>query len=140
MQALYLTKDSVPYSIGMQTGRPSKQSRPPFGERLHTLRETAGLSQEQLAKKLGLTQRAYAYWERNPVALRPEQLLRLAAALGVTTDDLLGENGSKKRGTGPVGKMRQLFDAASRLPRSQQQKVADILSPFIKEHLASVSS
>ncbi len=30
----------------------------PFGQRLHTLREQAGLSQQQLADRLGLTQRA----------------------------------------------------------------------------------
>ena len=137
MQALSLTKDFVPYSDGMQTGRPSKQPRPPFGERLHALREAAGLSQEQLAKKIGLTQRAYAYWERNPVALRPDQLLKLAEVLGVGPEDLLGENGSKSRRTGPAGKMRQLFEAASRLPRSQQQKVTAVLEPFVKEHAAS---
>ena len=136
MQALSLTKDSMPYIDGMQTGRPSKHSRPPFGERLHALREAAGLSQEQLAEKLGLTQRAYAYWERNPVALRPDQVLKLAASLGASVGDILGENGSKKRGSGPAGKMRQRFEAASRLPRSQQQKVADILHPFIREHAA----
>jgi hypothetical protein len=52
-------------------------------------------------------------------------------------EDLLGNNGSKRRGTGPAGKMRQLFDAASRLPRSQQQKVAAVLEPFIKVHSTS---
>lgn len=118
----------------MQTGRPSKKNRPPFGERLHALREQAGLSQQQLADRLGLTQRAYAYWERNPVALRPEQLRELALALGVAVEDLLGEPNGKKRGTGPAGKMRQLFEAASRLPRSQQQKVAAVLEPFILQH------
>ncbi len=118
----------------MQTGRPSKKTRPPFGERLHALREQAGLSQQQLADRLGLTQRAYAYWERNPVALRPEQLGELARALGVTVEDMLGEPNGKKRGTGPAGKMRQLFEAASRLPRSQQQKVAAVLEPFILQH------
>jgi transcriptional regulator with XRE-family HTH domain len=137
MQALSLTQELMPYSCGMQTGRPSKQARPPFGERLHALREATGLSQEQLAAKLGLTQRAYAYWERNPVALRPDQLMQLAAALGVAVEELLGENGNKKRGAGPAGKMRQLFDAASRLPRSQQQKVAAVLEPFIKQHSVS---
>lgn len=76
----------------------------------------------------------YAYWERNPVALRREQLTQLAAALGVTAEDLLGENGSGKRGTVPTGKMRQRFEAASALSRSQQQKVLDILQPFIREH------
>jgi len=91
----------------------------------------AGLSQQQLADKIGLTQRAYAYWERHPVALRPDQLLSLAQALNVSVDDLVGTNGTKKRGTGPAGRMRQLFEAASRLPRSQQQKITALLEAFI---------
>jgi hypothetical protein len=45
--------------------------------------------------------------------------------------DLVGTNGQKKRGTGPTDKMRQLFEAASRLPRSQQQKIAAVLEAFI---------
>lgn len=28
-------------------------------------------------------------------------------------EDLVGSNGTKKRGTGPTGKMKQLFEAAS---------------------------
>jgi len=55
----------------------------------------------------------------------------VAEALNVSTDDLVGTNGKKKRGTGPAGKMRQLFEAASRLPRSQQQKIAAVLEAFI---------
>lgn len=134
MQALSLTPDLSPYTPDVQTGRPTTRERTPFGQRLHTLREQAGLSQQQLAERLGLTQRAYAHWERNPVALRPEQLLSLAEALNVSVDDLVGTNGSKKRGTGPTGKMKQLFEAASRLPRSQQQKIAALLEPFIAHH------
>jgi hypothetical protein len=48
----------------------------------------------------------YAYWERNPVALRPDQLQKLAEALSVSTEELLGESASKRRGSGPAGKMR----------------------------------
>jgi len=118
----------------MQTGRPSTKERPAFGARLHALREQAGLSQQQLAERMDMTQRAYAYWERNPVALRPDQLQQLAAALSVNVEELLGESASKKRGNGPAGKMRQLFDAASRLPRNQQQKITAVLEPFILQH------
>jgi len=121
----------------MQTGRPSTKERPPFGARLHALREQAGLSQQQLAERIDMTQRAYAYWERNPVALRPDQLQRLAETLSVSVEELLGENAARKRRNGPAGKMRQLFDAASRLPRSQQQKIADVLEPFIVQHASS---
>jgi transcriptional regulator with XRE-family HTH domain len=119
----------------MQTGRPSKQPRPAFGQRLHELREAAGLSQQQLADNLGLSQRAYSHWERRPVALRPDQLRGLASALDVPVEVLLATEDRKKRGAGPVGKMRQLFEAASTLPRSQQEKILAILQPFIREHI-----
>ena len=134
MQALSLSDGTPAYTAGMQTGRPSTKERPAFGARLHALREQAGLSQQQLAERLDMTQRAYAYWERNPVALRPDQLQQLAAALSVNVEELLGESASKKRGNGPAGKMRQLFDAASRLPRNQQQKITAVLEPFILQH------
>jgi hypothetical protein len=84
--------------------------------------------------QLRFTQRAYAHWERNPVALRPDQLLALAQTLNVSVDDLVGTNGTKKRGSGPTGKMKQLFEAASRLPRSQQQKIAAVLEAFVNQH------
>jgi transcriptional regulator with XRE-family HTH domain len=133
MQALSLESLLRAYTQRMHRGRPSKKTRPPFGERLHALREQVGLSQQQLAKRLGITQRGYAYWERNPVALRPDQLSSLADALGVQVEELIGNNGTKRRG-GPTGKMRQLFEAASRLSRSQQQKVAAVLEPFIRQN------
>ena len=138
MQAFSLTKDSPVYTAGMQTGRPSKKERPPFGARIHALREQAGLSQQQLAERLGLTQRAYAYWERNPVALRPDQLHKLAGALGISIEELLGNDGSKRRGTGPAGKMRRLFESASTLPRSQQQKVIALLDAFVAQQAKGV--
>jgi transcriptional regulator with XRE-family HTH domain len=98
------------------------------------LREQAGLFRQHLADRLVLTQRAYPHWERNPVALRHDQLLDLAQTLNVSVDDLVGTNGTKKRGSGPTGKMRRLFKAASQLPRSQQEKITALLEPFIAHH------
>jgi len=120
-------------------GRPSKRPRTPFGERLAALREAAGLTQAQVAAQLGITQHAYAYWERNPVALRPEQLLQLAAALHTNVEALVGQPPAQRRngGGGPAGKARQLFEAVSRLPRRQQEKIFAILEPFVREHASS---
>ena len=120
--------------MGVKTGRPPKQERPAFGQRLHALREAAGLTQQQLADKLGMSQRAYSHWERRPVALRPDQVQNLAAALDIPVEVLLANGESKRRGSGPVGKMRRLFESASKLPRGQQEKILDILQPFIREH------
>ena len=135
MQAKIQTLPEAEYIFSMQTGRPSKRSRSPFGERLHALREQMGFSQQQVADKLGMSQRAYAHWERRPVALRPDQLQSLATALNLPIEALLANGESKRRGSGPAGKMRQLFTAASKLPRSQQEKILAILQPFIREHV-----
>jgi transcriptional regulator with XRE-family HTH domain len=123
MQAFSVNIFEAGYLADMQRGRPSKRQRPPFGERLRALREAAGLSQQQVADKLGMTQTAYAWWERNPVALRPDQLQSLAAALNLSVEELIGTNGSKKRGSGPVGKARQMFERVSQLPRATQQRI-----------------
>jgi len=134
MQAISVNIFEAGYLADMPRGRPSKRQRPPFGERLRALREAVGLSQQQVADKLGMTQTAYAWWERNPVALRPEQLQKLSAALNVSVEELMGTAASKRRGNGPAGKLRQVFEKASQLPRHQQNKVAEFVGAFVKQH------
>jgi transcriptional regulator with XRE-family HTH domain len=134
MQALCEISSNAGYVVGMQTGRPCDRPRPPFGERLHALREAKGLTQAQVAQALGISARAYAFWEREPVAVKAEQLPILAKLFAVSVDALVGQEPPRQRGNGPAGKMRQLFEAASRLPRSQQQKVSAVLEPFILQH------
>jgi ribosome-binding protein aMBF1 (putative translation factor) len=84
MQAISVTVFNAAYPALMQTGRPSKKPRTDFGQRLLAAREAAGLSQTEVAEKLGVTQKAYAVWERYPVALRPKQIEAVASALHVS--------------------------------------------------------
>ena len=61
-----------------------------FGERLKMLRTEAGMTQNQLADRLGISKSVISYYElkeRNP---SPEILIRLAEIFHVTTDYLLG--------------------------------------------------
>ncbi len=134
MQASFLTISAPRYDGLVQTGRPSKEPRTPFGARLHAAREVAGLSQAQVADKMGVTQTAYGVWERYPVALRPDQIEQLASLLNVTVEHLFGRDSVKQRGKGPAGKLRQVFEKASQLPRHQQNKVAEFVGAFVKQH------
>lgn len=122
------------YDTGMSAGRPAKTKRPSFGERLAQTRQQAGLTQLQLAEKMGTSQRVMTYWEREGVALRPEQLAALANALGVTADFLVGKDVPKKHSGGPIGRGKRLFEAVSSLPRHQQEKIFAILEPYIAQH------
>ena len=111
-------------------GRPSKHPRTLFGERLLAARQTAGLSQAQVAQQLGITQTSYADWERHPVALRPDQIEQLTKILKVSAEQLYGP-AAKPRGGGPVGKARRLFEEVSQLPRNQQQHVLRVVEDLL---------
>ena len=124
----------MPYDGDMQRGRPSKQPRTPFGERLFAARTAAGLSQAQVAGRLGITQTAYADWERYSVALRPDQVEKITQILNVTVEELYGNRRDKRQSGGPVGRARRTFEAVSRLPRRQQQKIVEVVEALVAQH------
>jgi HTH-type transcriptional regulator, cell division transcriptional repressor len=140
MQEFSFMAITVPYPPVMQTGRPAKQPRTPFGERLHAAREAAGLSQAQVAEKMGVAQNAYAMWERRAVALKPQQIEKLAALLKVSVEYFFDQTSAKKpRGSGPAGRLRLVFEEASKLPRHQQGKVAEFVQGFLNLHRNGVN-
>jgi transcriptional regulator with XRE-family HTH domain len=61
-----------------------------FGSRLKTVRESRGLSQSDLAAKTGLQPSAISHFETNSRSPSFDNLKRLADALNVSTDHLLG--------------------------------------------------
>ena len=101
MQAKKLTQDSVLYPVGMQTGRPATVSAYAVRRaRARRPRSDAGSPKPQVAEQMGVTQTAYAVWERHPVALRPEQIEKLAEVLSVPVGHLFGREETNQRGKG----------------------------------------
>jgi transcriptional regulator with XRE-family HTH domain len=107
----------------MPGGRPPTKQASLLGARIAQARQHAGLSQNELAAKLGMGRSLIAQWERSAVSLKAEQLLALTEALGVTVDALLGRAEPSKRGHGPAGKARLVFERVSKLPRATQQRI-----------------
>lgn len=62
-----------------------------IGGKVRWLRERAGLSQEDLAEKAGLTQKTICSIEAQTTDGRPSTRRNLAAALGVAVADLYKE-------------------------------------------------
>jgi transcriptional regulator with XRE-family HTH domain len=117
-------------------GRKFTKTRPRLGAHLMALRVNAGLSQEELAGRVGVLQQTIAFWEQSDKPPRSEVLLKLADALGVTTEMLLSEEipvAIKKKG-GPEGRLRKIFEEASSLPRRQQEKIMEFVSAYINQY------
>ena len=101
--------------------------------KLRQLREAAGLSVREVARQIGESNTNVSYWERSGQIPRSDVLTSLAKVLGVSVEELLGENAKAKR-PAVKGRLQSVFEAASKLPRRQQEKVAEFVGAFVKQH------
>ena len=63
-----------------------------FSERLKNLRKQAHLTQVDVAEKLGISQPAYASWERGIKKPTQQNLVKIAQILNVSIDYLVGNS------------------------------------------------
>jgi transcriptional regulator with XRE-family HTH domain len=100
---------------------------------LRELREAAGISQRELARQIGQDQSNVRYWENSGNLPRSDVLIPMAKILGVSVEVLLGEP-KPRRAAAPGGRLGQVFEAVSKLPRRQQQKVIEMAEGFLALH------
>ncbi|MGN1369890.1 MAG: helix-turn-helix domain-containing protein [Aristaeellaceae bacterium] len=70
-------------------------------ENLMMLRQMHGISQEELAEKIGISRQAYAKWESGATVPDIEKCKRLADFYGVTMDSLLTTQRDERMGMLP---------------------------------------
>ena len=99
--------------------------------RLRALREAAGLSLRELARLIDEHPSNVSFWERTGKTPKSEVLVPMAAALGVSVEELLGQK--KPRKAGPTGRAMQSFEKVSDLPRSQQKKILDVVDALLAQ-------
>lgn len=114
-----------------------KRSVQGFGRRLAELRKGAGLTQEDLGKAVGVSNRVIAYYEGEGAQPPGAMLPGLAQALGVSVDALLGVKPAKRAGKAPPprrgrkSKLDEQLQAVRQLPRSDQAFVSKFLDQVL---------
>ena len=99
-----------------------------LGERIRELRKARGLTQNELAERLGVTQALIASYEsaRRSVPLR--KLCVLTEVLGVSIEEVVGQVAPKqRRKPGPPSQIERKLMELEKLPRSEQQFVMKML-------------
>lgn len=130
-----------PYT-GLVPRKPKKPRgpRPPQGARLLALRKAAGLTQAELAHRIGEIQANISFWEYADKPPRSDILTKMAKALGVSVEQILGEAPAPSElpplasSPGPLGQVQRAFEAVRKLPRRQQQKIVEVVLAFVNEH------
>lgn len=90
---------------------------------------------------LGVPQPDIAFWELSEKPPRSDVLPKMAEAPGLTVEDLLivdaGKAASRKatKSNGrPAGKVREVFDRVSKLPRRQQEHIVNWVSAYVSQY------
>lgn len=61
-----------------------------IGERIREIRKSRGLTQRELGERLGLSYQSIAQWENDLRKPKSETILKIACALGVRYEDIVG--------------------------------------------------
>jgi transcriptional regulator with XRE-family HTH domain len=107
----------------------SSRTSEKFPDRLRAARELRKLSQSELAERAGLQPSAVSHFETGQRAPSFDNLKRLADALDVTTDYLLGRT-TEPTATGP--NIDRLFRHAERMSKVDLEILADFAEVLAK--------
>jgi len=97
-----------------------------LGDRIRSFRKAQGLTQVQLAERLGYSQQQILSYEKGRRRMYVSVLPKLAEALSVSVEELLGCV-EKRDGRGRPSKLQRKLERLSKLPRAKQQLVHEIL-------------
>jgi transcriptional regulator with XRE-family HTH domain len=104
-----------------------------LGARVAELRKARDITQVEMAETLGVSQQTINSYEVGRRRIPVSALPALARSLGVSLEELLGEDagGAKKRG--PTPKLQQQIERIMELPRSQQRFVMQMLDTVLAQ-------
>lgn len=107
------------------------QSAQGFGARLARLRQSRGLTQEELGDRVGLSNRMIAYYEREDAEPPGPQLPALAQALRVTTDELLGVKRLPEVLGPKTARLLKRLQQVEALPPADQRAVLKVVDALL---------
>ncbi len=103
-----------------------------LGQRIRRLRNERGYTQAELASKIGIIRELVSDYEREKIRPHYEMVIRIALALDISTDELLGVKPTKKNGNKPSLKIQRRMKKIEDLPPAQQKVVLKNIDIFLK--------
>ena len=103
-----------------------------FGERLSRIRKEKGFTQVELAAKVGLIQTLITDYERDKIRLNAEMICRLANALSVSADELLGLKKAAPLKNDLSLRLVRRMQKFGLLPSAQQKALLQTIDVYLK--------
>lgn len=124
--------DSLEVALA-RTIQTTSETAESIGERLARLRRERGITQAELAERLGLAQPNISDYERGILRLNAELILRLTGILKVSSDELLGIQEPKGRVAAGNRRIARRLEEIERLPRRDQEALLRTIDAFLSK-------
>jgi len=134
--ALTLAPELICGAIEMAAKRGAPRTEETLGARIARLRRDKGLTQVELAERLGVTQPAVSDYENGDIRLPADVVVQIARLLGVSTDELLGLKDSTPGARASSPRSRRLYrrlQDIEKLPRRDQQALLRTIEAFLSK-------
>jgi transcriptional regulator with XRE-family HTH domain len=104
-----------------------------LGTRVAELRRSQNITQVEMAATLGVSQQTINSYEVGRRRIPVSALPTLARSLGVSLEELFGDDAAAAKKRGPAPKLQQQIERIQQLPRSQQRFVMQMLDTVIAQ-------
>jgi transcriptional regulator with XRE-family HTH domain len=105
-----------------------------MGERLRELRLRRKISQEEVARHIGITRSAYSHYEINNRQPVYETLIKLAAFFDVSLDYIIGGAQSEAKSELPVNSdAREILSLLQHMSYEQRKKSINLIADLIRQ-------
>ena len=111
-----------------------KRQKESFPQRLASIRKMKGLTQVEVSRLTGISTRMICHYEtkiRNPA---PETVLRLAKALNISIDELMGYQPIKREESTGSRKLARKMKVFDKLPEKEQKKIIDYINDLAAKY------
>lgn len=108
-----------------------------LADRIILLRKQAGLTQVELADKIGVSKSQYIRYETKDVQPPANIMNKLADALGTSVDYLIsGDKSEKAKASLKNSELIQRFKEVDALPEDEQGVLIKIISAYVRDYRA----
>ncbi len=106
-----------------------------LGQRIAEARKAQGLTQVELANRLGISQQTLAHYEGGVLRIAIATLVAVAKTVNTPVEVLIGdeESAAAKKKRGPASKLQQQMEEIGAMSRTKQKFVMDMLDTVIQQ-------
>lgn len=129
----------MPRPRSRKTTRAQTREDAELGAQLKTIRQERGLTQQELASRLGVNQQTISWYEQGVIRIPARELVKMAGILRASLKEFVSPYGEATNGGAKSRKVLKLVEKIESLPLRKQKAVLLVLEEVLSNTAAAAA-